>query len=97
MRRGTTQQHVAFARALVGDAELALREITQAAVHELGAPAAGAVCQVLLLDESHRQSAGDGIERDADTRDAATDDEHVDDVARCQRLDVPTAPLSVER
>ena len=59
--------------ALAGDRELALREVAQAAVDELGRPARRAERQVVRVDCEHRQAAGDGVEGDTGAGDAEAD------------------------
>ena len=96
VRRGTGEQDMALTGALHGDADRALREVAQAAVDELGAPAARAPGQVAPLDERDAQAARGGVQRGAGAGDAATDDEQVERRAVAQRLEVGGAAIGVE-
>ena len=77
VRCGRLHQDAALDGALVGDVELALGEVAQPAVHELGAPAAGAEGDVVGVDGDDGQAAAGGVERDAGAGDAEADDEDV--------------------
>ena len=88
MRRVARHQDSAFDRTAPGDADVAGRQVAQAAVHELGAPPAGAEGQVVLLDQGDRQPARRGVQRDPGSGDAAADD---DDVERLGRRQAPPA------
>ena len=70
-------QDAALDGALVGHVDLAARQVAQAAVHELGAPPAGAVGDVVGVDRDHGEAAARGVEGDAGAGDAEADDEHV--------------------
>ena len=83
--RGGLHQDAALDGALVGDVELALGQVAQPAVHQLGAPAAGAEGDVLGVDGDHVEAAGGGVERDAGAGDAQADDEDVGRTRGCRR------------
>ena len=70
-----------LAQRLVDEPHVALLEISQAAMDELGAAARGPAGEVVCLDQGGREAAAGGIEGDADTGDAAADDEHVEMLA----------------
>ena len=91
VRRGAGEEDLALAGALVGDADRALGEVAQAAVDELGAPAAGAPGEVLALEQRNRQAARRGVESDARAGHPAADDKDVDDtsVAELGEFTVP--------
>ena len=69
---------LALGERLVDEAELALVEVAQTAVHELGAAAAGARREVVALDERGPQATRGGVERDAGAGDPAAHHEHVE-------------------
>ena len=96
VRCGLGEQDVALAGALHGDADRALGQVAQAAVDELGAPAARAPGQVAALDERDAQPARGGVQRDAGAGDAAADDEEVERRAVAQRFEVGGAAVGVE-
>jgi hypothetical protein len=85
VRRDVAHQDGALACGLPGQAPLAVGEVAQAAVDELGAPAARALGEVAALDQRDRQAPAGGVERDARAGDPATDDEHVDPLAVGER------------
>ena len=91
MRRDARHEQVPFGRTLVRDRELARREVAQAPVHELRTPPAGAVGQVVALDQHRAQAAARGIQRDSRTGDAAADHEHVHVGIVSQRREFPRA------
>ena len=66
------------ARPLVHEAHVALLEVAEAAVDELGALRRGAGGEVVALDEGGPQPAGGGVEGGADAGDAAADDQDVE-------------------
>ena len=78
VRGGDLHQDAALDGALVGDADLAVGEVAQAAVDQLGGPARRAEGEVVGVDGERGQSAGGGVEGDAGAGDAEADDEHVD-------------------
>ncbi len=78
VRGRDVHQDAALDRALVGDRELALGEVAQAAVDELGRPARRAEGEVVGVDREHGEAAGDRVEGDAGAGDAEADDHHVD-------------------
>ena len=69
----TLHQDAALDGALVGDADLAVGEVAQPAVDQLGGPAGGAEGEVVGVDGEHGQAAGDGVEGDAGAGDAEAD------------------------
>ena len=77
MRR-VLERPLPFGEALVDQAKLALVEVAEPAVHELGAPRAGAGREVVSFDQRGSEAAAGGIERDARAGDAATHDEQVE-------------------
>ena len=78
VRGGRLHQDAALDRALVGDADLAVGEVAQAAVHQLGRPARGAERQVVGVDGQHREPAGRGVEGDTGAGHAEAGDDQVD-------------------
>ncbi len=79
-------QDSAFDRTAPRDADVARREVSQTAVHQLAAPAAGAEGKVVLLHQRDAQTPRRGVQCDADAGDAAADH---DDVDRCRRRPAP--------
>ena len=77
MRR-VLERSLPFGEPLVDQAKLALVEVAEPAVHELGAPRAGAGREVVALDQRGSETATGGVERDARAGDAATHHEHVE-------------------
>ena len=77
MRR-VAAQPLALVERLVDEADVALLEVAQAAVDELGALRRRAAGEVVGLDEGRAQAPGGGVEGDAGAGDAAADDEHVE-------------------
>ncbi len=75
--RRRCEQHLAFLERLAHQVEVEVLEVTQAAVHELGAGRGRVRGEVVLLAEHDLQSASRGIARDPGAVDAATDDEEV--------------------
>ena len=73
VRSVARHQDSAFDGAAPGDADVAGRQVAQAAVHQLGAPPAGAEREVVLLHQRDAQPAGRGVQRDAGAGDAAAD------------------------
>ena len=71
-------QPLALVQRLVDQAHVALLEVAQAAVDELGALRRGAAGEVVALDERRAQAPGGGVEGDAGAGDPAADDEHVE-------------------
>ena len=85
VRRVARHEDSALDRAAPRDPHVAGGEVAQPAVHQLGAPPAGAERQIVLLHQHHRKATRRGIERDTRPRDAAADDDDVDRVAVGQR------------
>ena len=77
VRGGDLHQDPALDGTLVGHVELALGEVAQAAVDQLGAPPAGAEGDVVGVDGDHVEAAAGGVERDSGAGDAEADDEDV--------------------
>ena len=80
--RRVAAQPLALVERLVDEADIALLEVAQPPVDELGALRRRAAGEVLGLDEGGAQAAGGGVEGDPDAGDAAADDEHVERLAR---------------
>ena len=78
VRRGDRHQDAALDRTAAGDADIAAGQVAQAAVGQFRTPAAGAESEVVCLHQHHRQPPTGGVQGDAGTGDAATDDEDVD-------------------
>ena len=76
--RRILEQQLALRECLVDESELALVEVAEATMHELGALAARARREVVPLHERGPQTTRRRVERDSDAGDAATDDEHVE-------------------
>ena len=76
---GVAQQALALVQRLVDEADVAVLEVAQPAVDELGRLRRRARGEVVPLDERGAQPAGGGVERHAGAGDAAADDEHVED------------------
>src|SRR5262249_30770015 len=74
-------------RALVGaledQAELAVLEVAEAAVDELGGLRGGPRPEVTLLDQHDAEAAVGRVAGDAGAGDAAADDHHVEGMLRC--------------
>ena len=96
------QQRLPFAQRLPHQAELAavdplhrLLQVTDAAVHELGAAAAGAAAEVGALHQRHPQAAGGGVERAAAAGGAAADHQQVEALLLqpAQLLRAPHRPI----
>ena len=88
VRGGGLHQDAALDGALVGDVELALGQVAQPAVDQLGAPPAGAPGEVERVDRDHVEAAAGGVEGDAGAGDAEPDDEQVGALGqpgRCRR------------
>ena len=96
VRRGA-QQDGALLRGLPRDGRMAARQVAQAAVRELRAPAAGALGEIPALDERDAQAARGGVQGDAGAGDAAADDEDVDDTALRELAELTQAPVGGER
>ena len=79
--RGVAAQPLPLAQRLVDEPHVALLEVPQPAVDELRAAARGPAGEVVGLDQRGREAAARGVESDADTGDAAADDEHVEALA----------------
>ena len=77
MRR-VAAQPLALVERLVDEADVALLEVAQAAVDELGALRRRPAGEVVGLDEGGAQAAGGGVEGHPGAGDAAADDEHVE-------------------
>ena len=77
MRR-VLERSLPFVEPLVDQAKLALVEVAETAVHELGAPRAGAGREVVAFDQRGAEPAAGGVERDAGAGDAATHHEQVE-------------------
>ena len=96
MRSVARHQDSALDGAAPGDADIAGRQIAQPAVDQLGAPPAGAECEIVLFHQRHSQASGRGVQRDAGAGDAATDHDDVGRLAVGQRGKVGGAARCVE-
>ena len=76
--RGVAQQHLAFLKRVAHEAEIAVFQVAQSAVDQLGAGRRGVRGEVVLLAEQDFESPSRRVARDARTVDAAADDEQVD-------------------
>ena len=89
VRRGRPHEDGAFAGALPGQADLAVGQVTQAAVHELGGPPAGARGEVGALQQDDGEPAARGVQRDSRAGHPSAHDDDVDgcprDVGQCSR------------
>jgi hypothetical protein len=83
------QKEMAFVQRLSHETEIAAFEIPQTPMDQLRRPTRRAGGEVLALYEPDTQTAGSGIESDADTGDPAADDENVEalasEVVQCVR------------
>jgi hypothetical protein len=68
----------ALAQRLVHEADVALLQVPQAAVHHLGGLRGGARGEVVAFDERRAQTAAGGVERAPGAGDAAADHQHVE-------------------
>ena len=66
--RRVAQRDLALGERLVDEPELALLEVAQAAVHQLGRLRRRAGREVVALDQRGAQAAGGRVERDARSR-----------------------------
>ena len=76
--RCIAQRVLTLVEPLVDQPELALLEVADAAVDELGRLRRRAGCKVVTFDEPGAQPTARGVERTPGTGDATTDDEHVE-------------------
>jgi hypothetical protein len=67
----------AFTSNFLDQTEFKLLEVPQAAVYQLGRPAACARGEVVLLHQGNLKSARHGIQRDTGTRDTAANDKKI--------------------
>jgi hypothetical protein len=74
---GGLHQDAALDGALVGHVQLALRQVAQATVDQLGAPSTGAEGDVLGVDSDDIEPAGGSVECHAGAGDAEPDHEDV--------------------
>ena len=80
--RGVAQEHRALAQGLAHEAEVAVLQVAQPAVDQLGAGRGGVRGQIILFAQQHVEAAPRRVSRDAGTVDAAADDEQVDRARR---------------
>ena len=73
---------LALVERLVDEADVALLEVAQSPVDELGALRRGAAGEVVGFDQRRAQAPGGGVEGDPDAGDPAADDEHVEVLVR---------------
>ena len=76
--RGVVQQSLALGQVLVHQAELALLEVPEPAVDQLGGLGGGPGGEVVLLHQRGAQAPAGGVEGHAGPGDAAPDDEDVE-------------------
>ena len=86
MRRVPPKQSALFER-LHDEGDVALFEVTHAAVHEFRAATGGALAEVVLLEEQNVVAPARRVHRDADAGGAAADDDHVPGVAPVEARD----------
>ena len=79
------EEALAFGERLVDQPDLALLQVAQTTVNQLRGFRGGARGEVVTLDERGAKAAGRRVEHDPRTRDAATDDDHVEGLG-AQRL-----------
>ena len=75
---GVLEQSLTFVQRLVDEPDVAVLEVPQTAVDELGALRRGPAGEVVALDERGAQATCHGVERDAGAGDPAADDQHVE-------------------
>jgi hypothetical protein len=75
--RRALEQHLAFLQRLAHQRELAVFEVAQPAVDQLGARRRGVRGQVVLLGQHHAPAAAGQVAGDAAAIDAAAHDQHV--------------------
>ncbi len=85
------QQPLALGQVLVHEANLALLEVAEAAVHHLGGLRRRTRGEVVLLDQRGLQAAARGVERHTGPGDAAADHQHVELLVRQAAQRVGTA------
>jgi len=81
MRR-QTQQPLALDQGLAHQAELAIFEIPETTMDQLGTGGRGGASQIGLFDQHYLKSAPGCVAGDAGTVDAATDDQQIDPLTR---------------
>ena len=82
---GVAAQALALVERFVDEPDLALLEVAQAAVDQLGRLRRRARGEVVALDERGAQPTGGGVEGAPDAGDAAADHEHVERVSARRR------------
>ena len=80
---GDAQEDGALFEGFADEAELAVFEVSEAAVDELAGGGGGTAGKVVLFDEDGVEASAGGVAGDAGTVDAATDDE---EIGRCGRF-----------
>ena len=90
---GVVEEPLSLVESLVHEKEVALLQVAQPAVDQLGGPGGGAGCEVPGLDQGGAEASRRGVEGDSATGDAATYHEHVE-VLRTEALQ---GPRTVER
>src|SRR6185437_677924 len=71
------QQHPAFHQRLVDQAEIELRQVADAAMHQLGGFAAGSAAKVAFLHPRDAIATCGSVERNPQPGDAPTDDQYI--------------------
>ena len=85
------------ARGLVDEADLALLEIAESAVDQLGGLRRGAAREIAPLHESGPEAPGGGIEEHAGPCDPAADDEHVESFVSEARQGIGAIEAAAQR
>ena len=80
--RGIAEQNRALPQGLAHEPEVAVLQVAQPAVDELGAGGRCVRGQVVLLAQQHVEAAARRVPRDAAAVDAAADDQQVDRARR---------------
>ncbi len=78
VRADLGEHQLAFVQRLADQPELEHLQVAQTAVEQLRRPGRGAGGDVAGLDQGHRETAGDGVQRGAGADHAAADDDHVE-------------------
>ena len=92
--RRVAQQGGTLGQCLAHQLDVALRQIANAAVDQLGATARGAACKVAAVDQRHAQAALRGINGNAEAGRTAADDHGI---PRLRIAQLREQPLAVDR
>ena len=82
--RRVGQQGAALVQRLAHQADVALRHVAHAAVHQLGGARRGALGEVLAFQQHRRETPRRGVQRDAQAGGATADDRQVPDAGFAQ-------------